>query len=189
MTTPILGKAVRHEWELDWDWLHVNHGSFGATPRAVLAEQQSWRCRMEAQPGWFMHRILPEALHKAAEQLGAFIGAEAKDIAFVENATTGCNAVLRSISLGLGDEVIVLTHGYQAVRNTVGYAAARAGAQMIEAVLPFPSRHPATIVASIGGALTPAHGLLSSITSRPRVPLFCRSTALSQSAIRQGFRC
>jgi isopenicillin-N epimerase len=56
-------------------------------------------------------------LHKAAEQLGALVGAEAEDIVFVENATAGCNTVLQSIWLRSGDEVLVLAHGYQAVRN------------------------------------------------------------------------
>ena len=51
---PLLGKAVRHEWALDWDFLSVNHGSFGAAPRVVLAAQRDWQRQMEAQPGRFM---------------------------------------------------------------------------------------------------------------------------------------
>ena len=47
MTAPGLGRPVRDEWLLDWRWLHVNHGSFGASPRAVLEVQQEWRPRME----------------------------------------------------------------------------------------------------------------------------------------------
>jgi isopenicillin-N epimerase len=101
-TTPPLGRAVRDEWILDWSWLHVNHGSFGAAPRAILEIQQDWRRRMEAQPSRFVLRVLPEALRAQAETLGAFIGAQGKDIAFVENATTGCNAVLRSLPLAAG---------------------------------------------------------------------------------------
>ena len=31
------GKAIRHEWDLDPDFLTLNHGSYGATPREVLA--------------------------------------------------------------------------------------------------------------------------------------------------------
>src|ERR1700689_4418153 len=26
---PALGAAIRHEWGIDWDFLTVNHGSFG----------------------------------------------------------------------------------------------------------------------------------------------------------------
>jgi isopenicillin-N epimerase len=45
--TPLLGAAVRHEWTLDPEWATVNHGSFGATPRVVLAAQDDWRRQME----------------------------------------------------------------------------------------------------------------------------------------------
>jgi isopenicillin-N epimerase len=155
MTTPLLGKAVRDQWTLDWSWLHVNHGSFGAAPRAVLEMQQDWRRRMEAEPGRFMFRVLPEGLRASAERLGAFIGAASEDIVPVENATAGCNAVLRSLRLTAEDEVLVLAHGYRAVRNTVRYVTERAGARVTEASVPFPRPQPAAIVAAIAAALTP----------------------------------
>jgi isopenicillin-N epimerase len=153
--TPLLGSAVRHEWVLCRDFVSVNHGSFGATPRVVLSAQQEWQRRMEAQPGRFFRRVLPDALRHAADRLGAFIGADGKDVAFVENATVGCNAVLRSLSLAAGDEVLVLTHGYGAVRNAVRYVAERAGARMTEAVVPFPRPDADAIVAAVTTALTP----------------------------------
>ena len=62
-----LGKPIRHEWGLDPDFLTVNHGSYGATPRVVLAEQDRWRKRMEAQPTRFLFLELPGALREAAE--------------------------------------------------------------------------------------------------------------------------
>jgi isopenicillin-N epimerase len=152
---PLLGRAVRHEWLLDPDFVSVNHGSFGATPRVVLAAQQDWQRQMEAQPGRFFSRILPVGLRHAADRLGAFIGADGKDVAFVENATAGCNAVLRSLPLAPNDEILVLTHGYGAVRNTVRYVAERAGARMTEAAVPFPRPDADAIVGAIAAALTP----------------------------------
>jgi isopenicillin-N epimerase len=151
---PLLGKAVRHEWALDWDFLNVNHGSFGAAPRVVLAAQREWQQRLEAQPGRFMRAVLPDALRHAADRLGAFIGADGKDIAFVDNATTGCNAVLRSLRLGPDDDVMVLSHGYRAVRNTVRFVCERAGARLVEATVPFPHPDADAIVANISATLT-----------------------------------
>jgi isopenicillin-N epimerase len=108
--TPIaLGQAIRHEWPLDWSQLTVNHGAFGATPKSVLAAQSAWRDRMEAQPSVFMRSILPKALRASANALAAFLNAEGQDVAFVDNATTGCNAVLRSLDLKPGDEILL--HG------------------------------------------------------------------------------
>ena len=155
MTTPTLGKAVRHEWPMDWSFLTVNHGSFGATPRVVLAAQQDWRRIMETQTTRFFGRVLPGALRHAADRLGAFIGADGKDIAFLDNATTGCNAVLRSLRLQPDDEVLVLTHGYGAVRNTVRFVTDRAGARMVEAAVPFPRPDADAIGAALQAALSP----------------------------------
>jgi len=151
---PLLGRAVRHEWPLDWSFLTVNHGSFGATPRVVLAAQQDWRRQLEAQPTRFMHETLPAGLAAAAARLGAFLGADAKDIGFLDNATSGCNTVLRSLHLAPNDEILVLSHGYGAVRNTVRFVAERAGARMTEAPIPFPRPDAEAVLAAVAAALT-----------------------------------
>ena len=161
------GKAVRHEWAIDWDFLTVNHGSFGATPKVVLAAQAEWRRRLEAQPSRFMRAVLPDALRDAAARLAQFLNVDGKDLAFVVNATQGCNAVLRSLRLKGGDEIVVLSHGYGAVRNTVRYVTGRAGARMVDVFVPFPRPHPDAIVANLQAVLTPGTRLavLDHITS------------------------
>lgn len=165
--TPPLGAAIRGEWRLDPDFLTVNHGSFGATPLCVLAAQDEWRARLEAQPSRFMRQVLPDALRAAAARLATFLGAAGEDLAFVDNATEGCNAVLRSIRFQPGDEILVLSHVYGAVRNTVRYVADRTGARLTEAALPFPRPDPAEIVANLAAAITPRTRLavLDHITS------------------------
>jgi isopenicillin-N epimerase len=152
--SPALGAAIRHEWHLDPRWLTVNHGSFGATPKTVLAAQDEWRRRLEEQPSRFMRRVLPEALRNAASRLAAFVGGQGKDLAFVENATVGCNAVLRSLRLAPGDEILMLSHVYGAVRNTIRFVAERSGAQIVEAVVPFPNPTADAIVANLASAIT-----------------------------------
>ena len=149
-----LGAAARHHWALDPGWVSVNHGSFGAAPLAVLAAQVEWRRRMEAQPGRFMHRELGPALRAAAARLGRFLGVPGEDIGFVGNATEGCNAVLRSLGLAPDDEVLMLAHGYGAVRNTVRYVTERAGARTAELPVAFPDFAPEAVLAVVSAALT-----------------------------------
>src|SRR3990172_1246552 len=60
------GPALRRHFLLEDGVVFLNHGSFGATPRPVLAAQDDWRRRMEAQPGRFMSRELPRLLRHAA---------------------------------------------------------------------------------------------------------------------------
>lgn len=151
-----LGVAARALWRLDPDFLTVNHGSFGATPIIVQQEQARWRTRMEAQPSRFMAGELPIALRNAANGLGVFVGANGSDIVFVDNATTGCNAVLRSLRLRAGDDVVVLSHVYNAVRNTARFVTERTGARVIEAVVPFPHPTPDDVLNAVAAAITPA---------------------------------
>jgi isopenicillin-N epimerase len=155
MACPDLGRPIRHAWRLDPDFVTVNHGSFGATPECVLAEQDKWRRRMEAQPTRFMGTVLPGALRDAASRLAGFLGARGEDIGFVDNATSGCNAVLRSLMLTPGDEVLVLDHGYGAVRATVRFVTERTGARMTEAAIPFPDTTEDELVTAVASVLSP----------------------------------
>ncbi|MFO1027531.1 MAG: aminotransferase class V-fold PLP-dependent enzyme [Acetobacteraceae bacterium] len=149
-----LGHAIRPEWDLDPAFLTINHGSFGAAPRVVRTAQRVWQDRLEAQPSRFMGTELPAALRAAAADLAAFLNASGEDLVFVDNATTGCNAVLRSVELQAGDEILLLSHVYNAVRNTVRHVVAQAGATLVEAPLRLPDPDPDAIVAAVADRLT-----------------------------------
>jgi isopenicillin-N epimerase len=153
--SPPLGHPIRNAWDLDPDFLTVNHGSFGATPHVVRAAQRAWQDRMERQPTRFMMSDLPTALRQAADTLGGFLNAAGRDLAFVDNATTGCNTVLRSLALRPGDEVLILSHAYGAVRNAVRFATERAGARITEAAMPFPQPTADALVAAVVAVITP----------------------------------
>jgi isopenicillin-N epimerase len=121
----------------------------------VLAAQETLRGEMERQPVQFLSRAaLQPRLRAAAGQLAAFLGAAGEDLVFVDNATTGVNAVLRSFALRPGDEVLITDHTYPAVRNAVRFVCSRAGARMVEARLPFPPESPDGIAAAVMAALT-----------------------------------
>jgi isopenicillin-N epimerase len=170
---PPLGAAIRNEWALDWDYVTVNHGSFGATPKVVLAAQDNWRRKLEAQPSRFMRQVLPGALRDAAAYLAAFVGGVADNLAFVENATVGCNAVLRSLRLQPDDEIVALSHAYGAVHNTVRFVTERSGGRLVEVEVPFPRARADDIIARLSAALTPRTRLavLDHITSKSALVL------------------
>jgi len=149
------GRALRALFRLDEATTFLNHGSFGLTPVAVLTAQEALRQEMERQPVQFLHRTgLQPRLRAAAAELAAFLGAAGEDLAFVDNATTGVNAVLRSLTFKPGDDVLITDHTYPAVRNAVRFVCDRAGARMVEAKLPFPAESPDAIVAAVTAALT-----------------------------------
>ena len=140
---------MRRHWGLDPAVSLLNHGSYGACPTAVLAEQARLRAGMEADPVRFFTRELAPRIDAALGALGAFTGTAPSDLAFVANATAGVNAVLRSLSFGPGDEILVTDHAYEACANAAQYVAHRTGARVVVARVPFPLRSGREVVDAV----------------------------------------
>jgi isopenicillin-N epimerase len=145
----------RSLWSLDPAVTYLNHGSFGACPSAVLAAQSALRLEMEREPVGFLAVTFQRRLNAAREALAAFVGADPADLAFVANATAGCNAVLRSLSFKPGDELLTTTHTYAACRKAIDYVAALSGASVVLATLPFPLRGEQEIIEAVLGRVSP----------------------------------
>ena len=154
-------------WPLDPAVTFLNHGSYGACPKAVLEHQAALRAELEAEPVLFLGRNLEARLDAARARLAAFLGADPDDLAFVTNATGGVNAVLRSLSFAAGDEVLTTDHAYAACKNTLDYVAGRADVKVNVAVVPFPLASPDEVVAAVLAKVTPKTrlALLDHITS------------------------
>lgn len=136
-------------WSLDPNVIYLNHGSFGACPKSVLAAQNSFREQLEREPVRFFVRELEPLLDNARSQLASFVGAQPEQLAFVPNATTGVNAVLRSLFLAPGDELLTTDREYNACRNALDYIAQRSGARIVIAPIPFPIESPERIVEEV----------------------------------------
>jgi isopenicillin-N epimerase len=147
------GHSLRDLWSLDPTIHFLNHGSYGATPRHVQAAQSHWRDLMEQEPVRFMVDILPDALRAAAARLANFVGAVSSTLAFVENATTGVNAVLRSMQWKPGDRIVLANHAYPAVKNTVRFLAARHDLTVVEAQISWPLADAQALIDAYAAAL------------------------------------
>lgn len=147
--------SLAHHWRLEPSFIFLNHGSFGACPGVVLDEQSRLRARLEAEPVRFFLRELPSMLADARAALAAFVGCAADDLAFVSNATSGVNAVVRSLSFAAGDEIVTTDHAYAACKNALDYVAGRSGARVVVARVPFPGVTEDAVVAAVLGAVTP----------------------------------
>ncbi len=106
---------------LDPEVAYLNHGSFGACSRPVFDEYQRLQRELEREPTDFFTRQGGgdgARLAEARRALAAYIGAEVADLVFVPNATSALNAVIRSLGLEAGDEVLTTAHEYGAITRT-----------------------------------------------------------------------
>ncbi len=154
-------------WRLDPAVTFLNHGSYGACPESVLASQRAWRDRLEAEPVRFMDRILPDALADARARIAAFLGADPEGLAFVSNATSGVNTVLRSLRFEPGDELLTTDHEYNATLNALSTVAERDGARVVMARIPLP----------LGDAVEAFDAVMDAVTPRTRFALISHITS------------
>ena len=156
--------SQKHEfadhWLLDPEVVFLNHGSFGATPKTVLDEQSRIRLQIEREPLIFFDHDYLGQLDQARADLADFLGASADDLAFVVNATTGVNTVLRSLQLEREDQLLVTDHEYNACRNAIDAVAAENGAEVVVAPIPFPLKNEGEVVEAVLEKLTPKSRLL-----------------------------
>lgn len=136
-------------WSLDPSVTFLNHGSYGACPLPVQRAQQRFREQLERQPLRFFMREFEALLDASRRSLAAFVGAQADELVFVPNATTGVNAVLRSLSFNPGDELLTTNQEYNACRNALDFIASRTGATVVIATVPFPLESPHQIVEAV----------------------------------------
>jgi len=160
------GRGMLDQWGLDPEILYLNHGTVGAPPKRVLARQQAIRDEIERQPSRFMLRELteivvggprtePPRMRVAAQAVAEFLGARGEDLVFVDNATTGVNALLRSFDLRSGDEILVTDHAYGAVARTAEYVARTHDASVRTIEIPYPLRDPGEVVEAIVAGIGP----------------------------------
>jgi isopenicillin-N epimerase len=128
--------ALLEAFGLDPDVLHLNHGAFGVAPVAVRRAAAAWRDRAERNPHRFNRVEVPGLIAAARERAAGFLGVDPSRAAWVRNVSEGVSAVLGSLELRSGDELVTSNHGYGAVRKALNHHAARAGARVVEAVFP-----------------------------------------------------
>jgi len=130
---------MRDQFLLDPGLVFLNHGSYGACPSPVLEAWQGWQRELERNPVEFLGRRSAALLRTARERAAAAFGAQADDLVFVPNATTGVATMARSWPLAPGDEVLGTDHEYGACEAAWQVACRERGAgyRRVEVPLPF----------------------------------------------------
>src|SRR3954471_12590286 len=125
--------VARTDFLLDPDVVFLNHGSFGACAAPVFEEYQRWQRELERQPVEFLalERRFPALLQDARVALAAYVGANPANLAFAPNASSALNAVIRSLELGPGDEVLLGDSEYGGMELLWEYVRRRTGVRIV----------------------------------------------------------
>ena len=111
---------LKNQFLLDNKVTFLNHGSFGACPKKIFNEYQSWQKKLENQPVKFLDqfRDFGPNMTNVRKALSKKINCNVNNLVPVVNATTGLNAIIKSLHFKKGDEVIISNHEYGALEKT-----------------------------------------------------------------------
>lgn len=154
-------------WDLDPAVTFLNHGSYGAVPRAVLEAQNRMRARMEREPVRFYKVDLERLMDGVREVLGSFLNCDPSTLAPVPNATMGIASIFSSTDFKPGDEVLLTDHEYQSGVNELDRMAKSIGVKTVLAPIPFPIKSQDEVFEAVMRCVTPRTKLamISQITS------------------------
>lgn len=120
------------------DAVSVNHGLYGLPPKTVIEEFHKQIDLDLAFPD-LLFRVLRH--HEYVDSLKVtadFLKCDYQDLGFVDNATTGVNAVLRSLPFVRGDKIAMASTTYGACANTVRFLAEKIGIEVVVVELAYP---------------------------------------------------
>jgi isopenicillin-N epimerase len=140
---------LRDEFLLDPEVTFLNHGSFGACPRAVFERYQEWQLELERQPVLFLARRFEQLLADARSALAEYVGCDADDLVFVPNATAGVNVAAWALGLQAGDEVLSTDLEYGALDLAWEHVCGDFGARYVRTPVSLPVTSPEEIVEAI----------------------------------------
>jgi len=131
---------LRRFFMLDPEVTFLNHGSFGAVPRPVFRDYQSWQRVLERQPVEFLGRRFTPLMLTARSSLADYLRTFPSNVVFTPNVTVSINIVARSLDLAEGDEVLSTDHEYGACDRTWRFLSSQKGFRYVQQPVPLPIR-------------------------------------------------
>jgi len=158
---------LRSQYRIRPGVTYLNHGSFGISPDAVKWSRQRWIEALDQNPMDFYVRQFETLIEGAKCRLADFLGADPANLVFSDNATTAMNIVATHFPLAAGDEILINSHEYGAVKKIWQRRCQSVGAHVVEAALGNQFQNVDQIIDPILNRITPKTKLviLSHITS------------------------
>ncbi len=198
----VFGHDWLDEFPLERGGVYLNHGTVGVTPLAVMRERIAILEAIERHPARFVLRELMRLdastaatpsdgtprLREAAAKVAGFLGCAADGLVFVDNATSGICAVLRSVPLAADDEILVPDLAYGGVARAAAFIARERGATVTTCALPFPASTAEGVLAALEAAITPRTriALLDHVTSESALVMPLAETAATAQQLSAG---
>ena len=123
--------AVRREFLLDPDWIHLSSFFLVSHPRPVREAIEAYRRQLDANPLWLETLFSPgddNPRTRVKGALAAYLGASPDEIALTPNTTTGLALVYNGLVIRPDQEIVTTAHDHYVHHESIRRAAEKSGA-------------------------------------------------------------
>lgn len=129
---------LKSQFLLNPEITYLNFGSFGACPKPIFSDYQSWQLLLESEPCQFIAVNGISYLKSSRQALASYINCNADDIVYVTNPTYAINIIAKSLKLEEGDEILSTNLEYGALDRTWNYYCKKSKAKYIRQTINLP---------------------------------------------------
>lgn len=151
------GHGMRKHFLMGATITNLNNGAFGTACRHATDAFDHYQKLMEENCNFWFRGGYQPLLNRARKFLANLLGVPENETVIVENASSGANAVLRSLADNLplvkGNKILILNVVYPMVRNVVGYLQREKGIDIVIVNMSFPLHSTAELLVNLRAAL------------------------------------
>ena len=131
--------SFKDQFVLNQSDVNCNPASFGVTPKIVLEKRFEYLSELEAETDKLLfHGRGRSRCDANLVKVAEFLGSHPDNLVFVENPTTGINSVINSLNLSSDDAIVMASHAFEGVNNTMHALAERYGFDLHIIDMPWP---------------------------------------------------
>jgi selenocysteine lyase/cysteine desulfurase len=120
--------AVRDQFVLDRDHIHMALLLFASHPKPVREAIEQHRRAFDANPVLYLHETMGRAETAARAAVAAYVGGAPEEVALTGNTTTGLATIYGGLALKKGQEIVTTTHDHYATHESLRLRALHTGA-------------------------------------------------------------
>lgn len=121
-------EALREEFELSRDELHLSGFLLAPHPRSVREAIQTYRRALDENPVKALKQFLPKAEGEVCRAAASYLEVAPEEIALTDSTTMGLGLVYGGLRLREGQEILTTTHEHYATDESLRLRAERTGA-------------------------------------------------------------
>ena len=129
----MFGKEARQKYftTIDKDYIPINHGSYGVTPTMIHEERVKFIEKDISCADKYMFEELPAQYLKNLKAISSVVKCDYRELAIIENATSGVDLCLRSLKWNPGDKILISSIIYGSFHNLVRFLQEMFGVELV----------------------------------------------------------